>query len=102
MSDRYGMHVEFTAQSDRADELEAVLREAAEGTRADEDCLLYLVSRSPDRAWVVFVTEVWTSRGAHDAALDDPRVRELIERARPLMDGQPHTTPLLPRGGKGL
>ena len=102
MSERYGMHVEFAAQPGRADELEAVLLEAAAGTQADEDCLLYLVSRSPDRDWVVFVTEVWTSRGAHEAALDDPRVRELIERARPLMEGQPHAAPLLPRGGKGL
>jgi quinol monooxygenase YgiN len=102
MGELYGMHVEFAAQSGRAEELEAVLREAAEGTRTDEDCLLYLVSRSPDRDWVVFVTEVWTSREAHDAALEDPRVRELIERARPLMGGQPHATPLRPRGGKGL
>ena len=45
---------------------------------------------------------MWSSREAHDAALDDPRVRDLIARARPLMDGQPHAAPLRPRGGKGL
>ena len=43
------MHVEFTALPGRAEELESMLLEAAEATRSDDECLLYVISRSPDR-----------------------------------------------------
>jgi quinol monooxygenase YgiN len=96
------MHVRFTAQPGRGDELEAILLEAAAGTEADDDCLLYVISRSPADADIVFVTEVWTSREAHDHSLEDEAVRELIARAMPLMAGPPDAVTLAPAGGKGL
>lgn len=102
MSETYGMHVEFTAQPGRGDELEALLLEAAEGTAAVEDCLLYVVSRSIEQADVVTVTEGWRSEAAHGKSLKDPEVRALIERAMPLMAAPPKASRLRPVGGKGL
>lgn len=97
----YGMHVRFTAKAGEGDALATLLLEAAAGTQADADCRLYLVSRDPDDADVVYVTEAWTSREAHDAALEDPATRELIGRAMPLIAGPPEASHLLPAGGKG-
>lgn len=102
MSDRYGMHVRFTAAPGQGDALAAILLEAAEGTRADADCLLYLVSRSPGDADTVWVTEAWTSREAHDASLEDDAARALIQRAMPLLAGRPDAEELRPAGGKGI
>jgi quinol monooxygenase YgiN len=96
------MHVRFTAQRGRGDELESILLEAATGTDGDADCLLYIVSRSPADPDTVYVTEAWTSREAHDRSLEDEEVRALIARAMPLMAGPPDAVTLAPAGGKGL
>jgi quinol monooxygenase YgiN len=95
------MHGRFTAQPGKGGELAEILLTAADGLRADDSCLLYLVSREgEDRIWV---TEVWTDREAHDASLQAPGVPEMIARARPLiagMDGRAEFEPL--RGSKGV
>ena len=98
----YGMHVRFTAQRGHGDELAAILLEAAAGTEADADCLLYIVSRSPGDPDTVFVTEAWTTREAHDRSLEDADARALIARAMPLMASPPDAVTLAPAGGKGL
>lgn len=98
----YGMHVRFTAQPGRGEELAAILLEAAAGTESDADCLIYIVSRAPSDAETIFVTEAWTSREAHDRSLEDEDVRALIARAMPLMAGPPDAVTLAPAGGKGL
>ena len=98
----FGLHVEFTARPGAGDELQAVLLEAAEGLRSAEACRLYVVSRAAGSAETVYVTEAWTSRAAHDASLEDPAARALIERAMPLLAGRPDATALRPAGGKGL
>jgi quinol monooxygenase YgiN len=102
VSHRYGMHVRFSAQSGRGDELEAILLEAAAGMQADDDYLLYIVSRSPADPDVVYVTEAWTGREAHHRSLEDEAVRALITRAMPLMAQPPDAQTLAPAGGKGL
>jgi quinol monooxygenase YgiN len=97
----FGMHGYFKAQPGQGDALAAILLEAAEALRADDSCLLYVVSRGED-ADTIWVSEAWTDREAHDASLQAPGVPETIARARPLiagMDGRAEFTPL---GGKGL
>jgi quinol monooxygenase YgiN len=102
LSEPYGLHVRFTAKPGEGDALAAILLEAAEGVRRLDACRLYLVSRSPDDGDVVFVTEAWTDREAHDASLQDEGARALIGRAMPLLAGAPEATALAPAGGKGL
>jgi quinol monooxygenase YgiN len=101
MTPYYGMHSHFIAQSGQGTALTDILLTAAEGLRANESCLLYLVSRSPDDPDVLWVTEVWTSKVAHDESLQDEDVRAAIQHARPLIAGITGAE-LRPLGGKGL
>jgi quinol monooxygenase YgiN len=97
----FGVHGYFKAQPGKGSELAAILLEAAEALRADDACLLYVVSRGEDED-TIWVSEAWTDREAHDASLRAPGVPETIARARPLiagMDGRAEFTPL---GGKGV
>lgn len=99
---RFGLVGSFSAQPGQGDGLTDLLSQAAEALRANPDCELYVISRSPDDPDAVWVTEVWTSREAHQASLENPRVRELIAEARPLIAGLGDRFELLPVGGKGL
>jgi quinol monooxygenase YgiN len=102
MPEPYGMHVRFTTQPGQGDALAALLLESAAAMTGDEGCRLYLISRDPDDADVVYVTEAWTSREAHDASLEDPATRAVITRAMPLLSGPPDATHLRPAGGHGI
>ncbi len=99
---RFGLVGSFQAQPGQGDALAHVLVQAAEALEANRDCELYVVSRSPDDADAVWVTEVWTSAEAHRASLEDETVRELIRQARPLIAGLGQRFELSPLGGKGL
>jgi quinol monooxygenase YgiN len=102
MTSLFGVHGSFTAHAGRGDELTAILLEAADALGGEDDCLLYVVSRSPDDAETVWVTEAWTDRAAHAASLQQPATRALIARARPLIAGIMGALELRPVGGKGL
>jgi quinol monooxygenase YgiN len=102
MSDLFGLHVRFRAQPGRGDELERILLEAAAAAGAAPECRLYVVGRAPDDDGVVWVMEAWSSREAHDAALEDPAAQALIQRALPLLAGRPQASEIKPSGGKGL
>jgi quinol monooxygenase YgiN len=98
----FGMHGAFKAQPGKGDELAGILLEAAEGLQADAKCLLYVVSRDLDQPDMIWVTEAWTDREAHDASLRAPGTPEMIARARPLIAGMEGRAELAPLGGKGL
>ncbi|HWE10692.1 MAG TPA: antibiotic biosynthesis monooxygenase [Solirubrobacteraceae bacterium] len=102
MDELYGLHVRFRANSGLAVELERLLLEAAAGAGDAPDCRLYVVGRSPEESDLVWVLEVWGSREAHDASLNDPDARALIQRVMPLLAERPQVTQLRPAGGKGL
>ena len=99
---RFGLVGSFKAQPGQGDALAALLVRAADALATNPDCELYVVSRSPDDPDAVWVTEVWTSSAAHQASLEEQRVRELITQARPLIAGLGERFELSPVGGKGL
>lgn len=101
MTTYYGLHGNFTTQPGQGDALTEILLKAGQGLQANQECLLYLVSRSPVDPDVVWVTEAWTSKEAHDASLQDADVRTAIQRARPLITNITGTE-LQPVGGKGI
>jgi quinol monooxygenase YgiN len=90
------------AQPAQGDALTDLLLRAADLLGDDPSCQLYLVSRDVGDTDVIWVTEVWSDREAHASSLKDPRVRALIDRARPLIAQLPQSTELRPVGGKGL
>jgi quinol monooxygenase YgiN len=101
MDTYYGMHNQFTAHSGQGEALIELLLEAAEGLRANNACLVYIVSGSPEDPNVVWVTEAWTDRAAHRASLQDKSVQAAIQRARPLITAI-STSEFQPIGGKGI
>ena len=101
MTTYFGVHNHFKAQPGRGDALAAILIAAAERLRANDACRLYLVSRSPDDPDVIWVTEAWTSKAAHDDSLQGEDVKAAIQRARPLM-ADVGGTELRLVGGKGI
>ena len=96
----FGTHGCFKARPGKGDALAAILLEAAESMRANDACLLYVVSR--EDADTIWVTEAWTGRDAHAASLDVPGAKEQIARAMPLIAGIENRVELEPLGGKGL
>ena len=79
------MHIVFSARRGEGDALAAILLEAAESAREIAECRLYLVGCSPANSDKVWVTEVWTSRDAYLASLEDERVQAMVARAVPLL-----------------
>ena len=98
----YGMQGRFTAQPGKGDELAAILLEAANALRRDDDCLLYVIGRLPDDAEAVLVYEVWKSAEAHGASLEREETKAAIERGRPLIAGMSDRVEFEPAGGKGI
>ncbi|MFL5826556.1 MAG: putative quinol monooxygenase [Thermoleophilaceae bacterium] len=99
---RFGLNGQIIAQPGKGDALAEILLDAARGLQANPECELYVIHRSDEEPDSVWVTEVWKSRGAHAASLDDPAVKEQIQQARPLIAGFGERRELLPVGGKGL
>ena len=98
----YGRHGSFQAHAGKGQLLASLLLEAAELLQDNEDCLLYVVERSSEEPDSVWVYETWRNKEAHSASLQDPRVGELISRARPLIAGMSDAQEFIPVGGKGL
>ena len=99
---RYGFEGTLRAQPGRGPELLTILLEAAEQMRGMDGCELYVVGVASDDPDVIRVSEVWTSKAAHDESLSLPDVRALIGKATPLMAARPSGTAWAPKGGKGL
>jgi quinol monooxygenase YgiN len=78
----FGMIGRITAIPGRRDDLLAILA-PREGSLPG--CLSYIVARDTRDSDVIYVTEAWETREAHDASLKLPEVREAIAEGRPLI-----------------
>lgn len=78
-----------------------ILLQSADQLKDNADCIHYLIgtTNNPDEVWVY---ETWTSKEAHDAALDPPEAKTLIARAMPLIAGTANQLDSELSGGKGL
>jgi quinol monooxygenase YgiN len=98
---RFGLYGKITVQPGQREAMAAVLLEAARLLQDDPQCELYLVNASESEPDVIWVSEVWSSREAHSAALARDDVRALIQRGGPLIAGGERID-VVPLGGKGL
>jgi quinol monooxygenase YgiN len=97
----YGLIVKMAAVAQQREELVALL---VEGVERDPmpGCLSYLLARDAQNPDVVWVTEVWDSKEAHDRSLELPSVRALISEGRPLIANAVKVAETSPAGGTGL
>jgi quinol monooxygenase YgiN len=95
----YGLIGSFKAHPGKRDELIALM---LSGTGGMPGCLSYIVAADPADPDVIWVTEVWTDKAAHEGSLALPQVKAVIAQAMPLIAGMGQHTTTDPRGGVGL
>lgn len=98
---RYGLTGKLVAKPGKRDALIPLLLRGVDELKA-VGCDLYVVSISESNPDAVYVTEVWTSKEAHQASLTLPSVREAITEAMPLLTGDFEQVELSVVGGLGV
>ncbi len=96
-----GRYVKLVAKPGRGDALAELMLEVATGLADTRGCELYVINRSTSEHDVIWVTELWSSQAAIDAALSDDGTREQLARTRELLAGAERID-LVPLGGAGL
>ena len=95
----YGLIGKFEATPGDRDALIDIL---VEGVSGMPGCRSYVVARDPGDENGIWITEVWDSKEAHAASLQQPSVQEAIRKGRPLIAGMPVRHETEPVGGHGV
>jgi len=80
----YGLVNKLIAAPGQRAELARIIADSAQGLAGNVSYVVAYDGAEPDALWV---TEVWQSKAAHEASLQQPEVRTAIERGRPLVAG---------------
>ena len=96
---RYGLIGQITAVDGARDQLATILVRAAGRLTS---CLSYVVSADVAKPDALWVTEVWSDKPSHEAALATPEVQAAIAAARPLIASIGARVETIPIGGVGL
>lgn len=100
---KFGLIGKLNAKTGKGGELLDILSRAADLMRNAQGCRMYLVGHPMGEADAVQVMEIWDSKDDHDQSLAYPGVKELIQKAMPLLDGPPEKgLEWIVRGGHGL
>ena len=86
---KYGYQGKIQATPGNGDRLAEILLQAAQVVETCKGCHLYIVSKDPDQADTIMITEVWDSKEDHDNSLQLAEVRALIGQAMPILNGPP-------------
>lgn len=97
----YGCIASMKTQPGSRDEVVSILLSAVDGLRA-AGCDIYIVGLSDDDDVTIWVTEVWRSKGHHDASLTLPEAKAAISEAMPILTGEFTKQELSVVGGLGL
>jgi quinol monooxygenase YgiN len=81
---------------------EALASVLLDGIPGMPGCLSYVVASDSEDPNALWVTEAWDSETSHQASLDLPSVRAVIERGRPMIAGFGERYITTPLGGHGL
>lgn len=95
----YGLIGKIVAVEGRREELARIL---LEGTKGMPGCLSYVVAEDSEDQAALWVTEVWTDKGSHQASLSLPAVQAAIAKGRPLMADFAERHVTTPLGGEGI
>jgi quinol monooxygenase YgiN len=98
----YGMTGKLTAQPGKRAEFVQILLQGAELVGKMPGCRMYLINEDLDDENTIWVFELWDDKKAHDASLQDERVRAVIAEARPIMESASAGAQFRYVGGYGL
>lgn len=96
----YGLIGKLKAKQGKGHELADILLEAANMLENAPGCYQYMVAQAQQAPEDIWITEIWSSRAAHDASLKLDGVGQLIQKAMPLIAEPPGPgTETYPLGG---
>jgi quinol monooxygenase YgiN len=98
MSVSHGFHATMTARPGKGAELVDLLLDAP--SLSNEDCVVFLVSRSAADQDIVHVTEGWVSEEAHGRFFATGEAQALVAKLQPLLAGESRYADEVPVGGK--
>ncbi|HKK10270.1 MAG TPA: antibiotic biosynthesis monooxygenase family protein [Bacteroidales bacterium] len=82
----YGLIGTLTAKEGKGNQLSESLIEASKVLENFEGCIQYIIAQEVKNKDIIWVTEIWTSKKAHDASLQLPEIKSIIAKAMPLID----------------
>lgn len=97
----YGYIGSMRVKEGHRDAVAAILTSGADGLRA-AGCRLYAVGLSVTDENVIWVSEIWDSRQAHDASLQLPETKAAIATVMPMLTGEFTSQELTMAGGLGV
>ena len=98
MSIEHGFHATMTALPGKADEVVETLLGAP--SLPNDDCVVFLVSRSAGNPDLVHVTEGWTTQEAHGKFFASPEAQAFTAKLQTLLTDDSLYSDELPVGGK--
>lgn len=82
---KFAMFGKLTAVPGKRQELAAMMLSSGDTLSGMEGCIYYIIHEAEEEPDVLWITELWESREAHAASLQNEQVRELIGRCRHLI-----------------
>jgi quinol monooxygenase YgiN len=98
MNVEHGFHATLTARPGKGDELVEFLLDAP--SLSNEDCVVFLVSRSAGNRDLVHVIEGWRTEEAHGRFFATEEAQALVAKLQPLLAGESEYVDAVPVGGK--
>lgn len=100
MTIQHGFHAAIPAHPGQGDALVALLLAAP--SLGNDDCLVFLVSRSASNPDLVSVAEGWSSQDAHTKFFASPAAQAFVAQLAPLIAGESIYSDAIPVGGKAI
>lgn len=82
---KFAMFGKLTAHPGKREELAKMMLESQETLSGMDGCIYYILHEAEEDPDLLWITELWESREAHAASLQNEQVRELIGRCMPLI-----------------
>lgn len=94
----------LTCAPEDQDKLFDILQHIAKHTESEDDCIFFIISKDDDKPEKIWVTELWTSKKAHDDALTNAPAEliDLINQGMALVTDERQRAFLTPVVGKGM
>ena len=90
----HGMYGLIGTMKARPGQRDALVQVLVQGVAGMPGCLSYIVADDPTDPDLIWITEAWESKDAHDASLSLPSVRAAIAKGRPMIAGAAIAPPI--------